>query len=304
MGSAGDSASDLPQNVHRFASTQGGYISREQLRQAGLSQRTIDRWVGSGKLLRVYHGVYAVGHLQSNPINAAHAALLASGPRSALAGGCALVLWGVWRHWPKRLEIVTAGARRPSGLIVRRSTTPLGRDVRLVEDLRVTSPARTLLDTAPRLRPEQLTRAVNDLRLRRELSLADLADVVARNPTHPAVTLLKPQLEFAQPEPTRSVLEDRFLPLLRRHGLPTPHINVHVAGYRVDAYFPDHHLIVELDGWGSHRFKERFLGDRRQDFAILARTGIPTVRLPHADVNDTVIPQLREALSLASNEHA
>jgi very-short-patch-repair endonuclease len=206
------------------------------------------------------------------------------------------VLWNVWRFWPKQLEIVTAADRRPSGLIVHLSTTLLRRDIRRVQGLRVTSPARTMLDTATRLTPERLTRAINDLRLRDLLTISQLEDVIARNPKHHAAALLRAHLEFAQEEPTRSALEDRFLPLLRRHGLPTPVINTHVCGYRVDAYFPDHRLVVELDGWKSHRTKDRFLEDRRQDFAILSATGITTVRLPYEDVTDTVIPQLREVL--------
>jgi hypothetical protein len=275
-------------------------VTRAQLLDAGLDPRTVERWVASGKLIRVYRSVYAVGHLQRNPIDAAHGALLAGGQRCALAGGCGLVLWDVWRYWPKQLEIVTAGDRRPSGLRVHLSTTLLQRDIRIVQNLRVTSPARTLLDTAPRLKPERLTRAINDLRLRGLLTIDDLIDVIARNPTHKAVTVLQPHLEFAQPEPTRSVLEDRFLPLLRRHGLPTPQINIHVCGYRVDAYFPDHRLIVELDGWRTHRTKERFIQDRRQDLVILAATDIPTVRMPYEDVRDAVVPQLRGLLASRS----
>jgi very-short-patch-repair endonuclease len=276
-------------------------VTREQLLAAGGSRRTIDRWIAAKQLIPVYRGVYAVGHVQSNPVNAANAALLAGGPRSALAGACGLVLWGVWRHWPKQLEIVTAADRRPSSLLVHHSTTLLQRDVRKIQGLRVTSPARTLLDSAERLNPYQLTRAINDLRLRDLLSIENLQDVSERNPTHPAVTLLQPHLEFAQPEPTRSELEDRFLPILRRHRLPTPQINVHVAGYRVDAYFPDQRLIVELDGWKPHRTRERFLGDRRQDLAILAATGIPTVRLPHEDVSDAIVAQLGRALNRQSS---
>lgn len=253
--------------------------------------------MAGGKLIRVYRGVYAVGHLQSNPVNAAHAALLAGGDRCALAGAPALVLWEVWRHWPKRLEILTAGDRRPTGLVVHHSTTLLKRDIRTVQGLRVTSPARTLLDTAERLKPEQLTRAINDLRLRDRVSIEDLSDVTSRNPKHPAVTLLKPHLEYAQAEPTRSVLEDRFLPLLRKHRLPTPQINVPICGYRVDAYFPDHSLVVELDGWKRHGTKDRFVKDRRQDFMILLEAGIPTARLPYEDVNDAVITELGQLLA-------
>jgi very-short-patch-repair endonuclease len=289
----------VAENVHSFASRQGGHVTREQLLAAGMSRRTIDRWISSKRLLVVYRGVYAVGHLQSNPIDAAHAALLAGGDRCALAGPCALVLWGVWRYWPKRLEIVLAGDRRPSGLIVHQSRTLLKRDVTMVQGLRVTSAARTMLDNASRLNAKQLARAINDLRLRDLLTVEQLEDVTARNPTHEAVTLLQPHLEFAQEEPTRSPLEDMFLPLLRKHGVPTPRINVNVAGFCVDAYFPDHGLVVELDGWKQHRSKERFLGDRRQDFAIFAAMGIPTVRLPYVDVSDAVIPQLLDALDRA-----
>ena len=268
-----------------------------------MSPRTVATWVATGKLIRVYHGVYAVGHVQSNPMNAAHAALLAGGQRSALAGACGLVLWKVWRSWPRRLEVVTAGDGRPSGLIVHHSTTLLKRDIQTLDGLRVTSPARTLLDTATRLKPYQLTRAINDLRLRNLLTIEQLEDVIARNPTHPAVTLLRPHLEHAQPEPTRSLLEDLFLPLVRKLGLPTPQINVHVAGYRVDAYFPDHSLVVELDGWGSHRTKLAFVNDRRQDFAILAATGIPTVRIPYEDVTDRVVASLGQLLDARAASH-
>jgi Transcriptional regulator, AbiEi antitoxin len=278
--------SEVAPNVHSFAAKQGGHVTREQLLAADVSPRTIKRWVAGGRLIRVYRGVYAVGHLQSNPINAAHAALLAGGERCALAGPCALVLWGVWQYWPKRLEIVLAGDRRPSGLIVHHSTTLHKRDITTAQGLRVTSPARTMLDTARRLNAKQLARAINELGLRDLLTIDQLEDVVARNPTHESVTLLRPHLEFAQEEPTRSGLEDMLLSLLRKYGLPTPQINVDVAGFCVDAYCPDHALVVELDGWKQHRSKERFLGDRRQDFAIFAATGIPTVRLPSDDVGD------------------
>ncbi len=291
-------------NVHSFAARQGGHVTREQLLAAGVDPKTIKRWLASGKLIRVYRGVYAVGHLQRNPVNAAHAALLAGGPDSALSGECALVLWAIWRRWPKRPEVVVTGDRRPSGLVVHQSDTLLPQDVSRVQDLRVTSPARTVLDTVTRLNPTQLTRAINDLRLRNLLTLEQLHDILDRNPTHPAVTLLKPHLEHAQPEPTRSVIEGRFLPLLRKHGLPTPQINFHVAGHRVDAFFPDHALVVELDGWGAHRTRHAFVNDRRRDFEILLKTGIPTVRLPSEDVVDTTIHRLAELLETRAAQHS
>jgi hypothetical protein len=238
-----DLPADLTGNVHRFARVQGCHVTRAQLIGAGMDPRTVERWVARGHLIRVYTGVYAVGHLQSNPINRAHAALLAGGPRSGLAGAAAMVLWGQWTRWPDPLEIVIAENRRPSGLIVHHSKTLLKRDITLVDGLRVTSPARMVLDMAPRLSGKQLTRAVNDLRLKQVLSTEALEDVVARNPRYAGAPLLRPLIETAQRKPTRS----------------------------------------ELDGWGCHKSQYAFNRDRRQDADILAATGMPTVRLPYDD---------------------
>ncbi len=250
------------EKLHRFAAAQGGHVTRAQLISAGLPRRTFDDWVAGGSLIRVYRSVYAVGHLQADPRNRAHAALLAGGPRSALAGTCALVLWDVWKRWPQRHEIVIAENRRPTGLTVHHSSTLLRRDIVERDGLRVTSAARTMLDTGRRLTARQRTRAVNDLRLRGLLTNEQLEDVVARNPRHAGAPLLRPLIETAQREPTRSELEDAFLRLIHDHELPIPRINVHVHGYRVDAHFPDHDLIVELDGCPSRQlFPPVFLDD-------------------------------------------
>jgi very-short-patch-repair endonuclease len=243
--------------------------------------RTLARWVAAGRLIPVYRGVYAVGHIPQNPIDRAHAALLAGGKRSALAGESAFVLWGLWKRWPQQAEIVIAGDRRPSGLHVHHSRTLVKRDITVVQGLRVTSAARTLLDMAPRLTEKQLARGVNDLRLRNVLTVAGLRDVLDRNPKHPGIAKLRPHAERAQREPTRSDLEDAFMALIRKHNLPIPRINVKIAGHRVDAHYPDHDLVVELDGWESHKTKQAFVADRRQDAEILLKTGTPTVRLTY-----------------------
>jgi very-short-patch-repair endonuclease len=266
--------------LHVIARRQGGHVTRAQALSV-LSSKTVDRWVSTGRLIAVHPGVYALGHLPTNAIDRAHAALLAGGETSALAGESAFVLWGLWQRWPDPAEIISANPRRSVGIRARRSSTLAGHDISVVQGLRVTSTARTLLDMAPRLSEPQLIRAVNDLRLRRLLQIEALVDVALRNPRHQGARPLRGLLESAQPEPTRSVLEDAFLTLLKRHGLPTPQMNVHVAGYRVDALFAEHRLIVELDGWATHRSKHSFQRDRRQDADILQRTGIPTVRFTY-----------------------
>jgi very-short-patch-repair endonuclease len=256
-------------------------VTSKQLLELGLARDQIAYRAEVGRLIRVHQGVYAVGHVPTSPIDRGKGALLAGGPRTALGFSAAGAYWSVFNSWSYPLELVTAGDRRPAGLRVHRVKNLLSRDIRMIDGLRVTSPARTVLDIAPRLTAKQLTRAVNDLRHARKLTLNQLRDVVTRNPRHAGAPLLRPLIEAGQREPTRSELEDCFLKLVARHRLPTPEVNVHVAGYRVDAYFPDHQLVVELDGWLTHQTRQAFTRDRRQDAEILAKTGIATVRLTY-----------------------
>lgn len=271
-------------------------MSRAQLLRLDVPARTIERWLAKGLLIPVHRGVYAVGHLATNPLDTAHAALLAGGPSAALAGESAIVLWGVWRRWPAQHEIIVTADRRLSDVTVRQSSTLSHRDITVEQAIRVTTPARTLLDITPRMNDRQLLRAVNDLRLQHHLTVGAIRDVVDRNRRHPGAGRLRSTIDEAQREPTRSELEDRFLQMLQRFGLPTPQVNVHVAGYRVDAFFPNHRLIVELDGWATHGTRHAFRRDRRQDAEILAATGIPTIRLSYDDTT-TNAPETAQRLA-------
>ena len=55
-------------------------------------------------------------------------------------------------------------------------------------------------------------------------------------------------------------------------------MNARVAGYTVDAVFPEHKLIVELDSWAHHRDRKTFEDDRERDAATLAADHV-TIRL-------------------------
>jgi hypothetical protein len=118
---------------------------------------------------------------------------------------------------------------------------------------------------------------VNDGRLSGYVHLAALGDVVARNRGNRGAKLLMPFVA-EQGNPTRSGFEDDFKLFCARYGLPEPLINTYVNGYEVDAYFPDHRVIVELDGRRYHDDPESFEEDREQDAEQL-RYGIRTVRI-------------------------
>ena len=144
--------------------------------------------------------------------------------------------------------------------------------------VKVTSPARTLLDLAPRLSQRERTRLVNDALRSKLLRQPALQDVIERNPRHPATKLLKPFLDLPGTNPTNSSFEDDFLAFIKKYRLPTPLMNHPLNGTIVDAYFPDHNLIVELDGWDYHKDRHAFESDRERDAHHLAH-GTPTVRI-------------------------
>jgi very-short-patch-repair endonuclease len=80
------------------------------------------------------------------------------------------------------------------------------------------------------------------------------------------------------PDGATSELELRFLALCRRHRLATPEANVVVAGIRVDFLWREARLVVETDGYASHRGSVAFEEDRTRD-AHLAALGYEVLRL-------------------------
>jgi very-short-patch-repair endonuclease len=272
--------------IAEVARWQGGHVTTKQLHVIGLSRMAIEHRVTRGELIRVHHGVYAVGHLPTTPKDRAHGALLAAGARSALAGRTALAFWRNDRDWPDELELISARDIRLTNLTVRHSKTLLRGDIRAVQGLRTTSPARTGLDIAALIDTHQmtineLTGIVNDLRHVNKLKVHQLREVTKRNPYHPGTKHLREIIGDAQAQPTRSQLENAFRRLIKRHRLPTPLINVHVGGERVDAYFPDHQLVVELDGrevTHADDWRPAFENDRARMVKVMVKTGIPTIR--------------------------
>jgi hypothetical protein len=150
-------------------------------------------------------------------------------------------------------------------------------DVRTHFGIRVTSPARTVLDCAADLSARRLARIVNDGRRSGLVRLSALTDVIQRFPRHPGCARLKLLLERPT-GPTRSEFEDAFLPFCDRFGFPRPQVNVKINGYEVDAYFEAEGVIVELDSWGFHQDRDSFENDRNRDVDNLV-TGLVTYRL-------------------------
>jgi very-short-patch-repair endonuclease len=270
---------DTNRRIAALARRQGGHVTRTQLLGLGVQKRAVEGRLARGELIRAHHGVYAVGHLPTNPVDRAHGALLAAGRDSALADRSAAALWELLESWPQRLELVSPRRLRVPGLRVRRCGKLQRQDLRVHRGVRVTSPARTVLDIAPRTAFRRLDRFHNELRMRNLVSNDELVDVARRNPRHPGARILLELAEASSGEAKRSVFEVEWPRFARRYGLPKYEMNVHVAGARVDVLFTPDRLVVELDGWATHGTRQAYQRDRMQDAHILATSGIPTVRI-------------------------
>lgn len=256
------------------AGKQFGYITRAQLLTTGLGSRAIEYRVATGRLTPVYAGVYAVGYLNRTPVARACAAVLACGEKALLSHGSAASLWGFAKHWDEPFEVTAPTIRRRDGIRVHRCRTLARPDITRQLGIRVTSPARTVLDNAPRLSGKRLSRFVNDALRTPYLHVPDLADVLNRNPNHPGTKRVLPYVQ----KPTNSPLEDDFLEFAKRYGLPTPTTNTHLLGYEIDVFYPRERLIVEVDGYEFHSDRDSFERDRKRDVVMLA-AGVATVRI-------------------------
>ena len=258
-------------------------MRREQLRGCGLSDTAIDRRVARGQLIRVYRGIYAVGHEPTWPLAKAHAAVLSCGDHAVLGRRSALSLRRLKPDWIQPFEVLTPGGHRRHGITAHRVTTLAPRDVTRHAGIPVTSVARTVFDVAHRER--RLSRLVNEARNRAGLELEALAELAARLPYHPSVRVLRPFLGD-DPGPTRSELEDRFLWLLDSYGLPRPEMDAPLGGRVLDALYRRQQLIVELDSRAWHADPETFESDRERDAHHLA-LGLVTIRITWERMHQT-----------------
>ena len=101
---------------------------------------------------------------------------------------------------------------------------------------------------------------------------------------------------------TRSPLEDRFLLFCERHGIQLPSPNRFVAGYEVDAVWPDLLLAVELDGREEHGTPAAVVRDRRRELAIRS-AGFELIRYGSEQIDhnpSATAEDLRAAMKRAS----
>jgi very-short-patch-repair endonuclease len=180
------------------------------------------------------------------------AAVLGCGSEAVLSYTSAGELWGILRSRrppsPAAVDVDTHVTvpgethRSRPGIVIHRSRTLDATHITGRLGIPVTTASRTLAD------------------LRRLLPQPQFAAAL-RQAEYLGLRLS----EGIQPDHTRSELEARFLAICRRHRLPRPELNVRVGPFIVDFLWPAERLVVEVDGWESHRTRSAFEADRARD---------------------------------------
>jgi hypothetical protein len=267
--------------VARVASECDGVLSIHQLRACGLDDHAIARRVRDGRLHRLYRGVYAVGHIGLTLRGRFRAAVLACGERAVLSHFAAAAFWGFWT-WDARLIDVTigSGTRDIDGIRVHRSRT-LERDVFVRHGIRVTSPARTLLDLAAVLPERSLRRMARRAQAQRAVTIREIHELLARANGHHGAERLRAVIADG-PAPTRSDLEDLLLDLLDKAKIQRPEINAPLR-FEDETITPDYlwraqRVAIEADSvtWHEHKLTREHDADKQ---ARLEAAGLRVLRI-------------------------
>ncbi len=170
--------------IARIAAGQRGVVTFEQLLGAGLSRRAVEHRVARGRLHRLFRGAYLVGHAVAPPLARETAALLVCGEDAVLSLHSAGALWGIAAATTSDVDVTVprSGSSMRDGLRVHRVRALHTADVRRRNGLRLTAPARTLLDLASVLGPDELADAYERARTARLVRPIDVHRAIERTP--------------------------------------------------------------------------------------------------------------------------
>lgn len=234
----------------------------------------------------VHPGVYATNHAPLTRLQCWMAATLTA-EGTALSHASAAGCLGMRPHAGAFETVVRSGdggPRRVGALLVHYSTQ-LDGDVTIRDGIRLTTPARTLIDLAPHLPEREVAKAVREAIRLKLITAAELQRALKehrrRRGTH-LLSALVTRYALVPIHRTRSDAEAYALELLAAANVPPPRVNRRIAGEEADLSWPAHRLIIEIDGPQYHRHAAE---DARKQ-ALWERAGWRVLRISSDDVFD------------------
>lgn len=297
----------LDARIAGFARRQQGNVTRAQLLSAELGDDAIAGRVRRGLFRRMHRGVYFVGHGEITPKATAMAAVLACGAGAVVSHRSAAYLYE-YLPYPAQhrvVEITVAGRAlsQREGITIYRTASFDRRDIRTLDGIPTTSPARTLLDVAASA-PDELDAAFDEAVFRKSVRMPQLRELVDRSAGRAGVTALRVLVEAeTSGQRNRREAEESFRALVKAAMLPKPESNARIGRFVVDFLWAEHRVIAELDGFATHGRRRAFEGDRARDgdlqaldYRVIRVTWRQLTREPYA-----VVARTAAILALAAN---
>jgi hypothetical protein len=299
--------------LDHLAAPRSGIVTRQALLAAGWSASAVDRAVRRGRLHRLAPGVFRVDGAPFSRAAARHAALAIAGDGALIAGWSAAELHGFAEDRAGPVEVLvrhgTSVPERGPLLHATRTRTLVPEDRSEVDGLRVTAPARTLLDLAARRSTDRLGELVAAALREASCTTTDLAATLAAHPRARGRGRLRAALALLADDgaSSRSDVEVGALQALVDGGLPRPVLAHRVRDTsgaviaEVDLAYPDQHLAIEIDGYRWHSSPARKRADEeRQNRLVLA--GWTVLRFSASEVRSDpgrLVAAVRTALGAA-----
>jgi predicted transcriptional regulator of viral defense system len=175
---------------------QGGYFTSAQAREHAVSSQLLNHHVRQGRFERLRRGLYRIPGFPSSQHDETREKWLAVGPEKALVSHeSALALLELSDNIPDQVHLLVPrrhrGLRRPDGVVIH--TRPDNETIESVwrDGIPVTTPARTLIDVASELQPEQAALAARQALSRGLLTRKQLEqEALRRGKRHLLDTLL------------------------------------------------------------------------------------------------------------------
>lgn len=158
-----DSRPDI-RGLEAEAYQQGGYFTADQASTHGVSRQLVNHHVKQGRFERIRRGLYRVRGFPTSEHDDIREKWMAVGmDKAVLSHESALALLELSDNVPDSVHVLVSrrhrGLRRPAGVVLH--TRPDEEEVTTVwrDGMPLTAPARTLVDVADELQPEQAAMA-------------------------------------------------------------------------------------------------------------------------------------------------
>jgi len=289
-----------------------GLFRYEDAVTLGWTPARLRQLVQSGWCEKPRHGVYRVGGAPTTRTQLDLAAVWFAGADAVCSHRAAARLWGApgfGNEPPEVLKPRGRSQRREHGRVHGCLVLPAAHCTERWS-IPITTPARTVFDLAGVVTPGRTERALDDFLKRSLCTLTQIQQVFfalarrGRRGTVTVRTLLEARGEgYIAPA---SELERVARAVFSDHGLPMPDFEVDLGSDawigRVDCYWRDQRLVVELDSRLHHTALSDRESDRRRDNELMA-SGWRVIRVTWNDLHHEpvkVVRLIRSALGAAA----